>query len=235
MSEHCPLHAETPLSTDGSALMIVYLLSGSWIPLFFSVLRHTSLHAKQGPAKGWKHKMIPTAFTFQGFVMVGLVISVFYAWSAYGSDAACNSYRVLSFLHPFPVTATVQAVAMAGFGALPVACVLVVSSGVPLRAPRVLIESMLGSAAALAVLMSLWIANVELLRIYNKPQSGEEAWVSFGQVSRVHTCRMSWVVDKSLAARRSYRSSRLSGLYRRCMLPCGRSWLIRPALGRRMH
>jgi hypothetical protein len=214
--------------------MIIYLLSGSWIPLFFSVLRYTSLHAQQGPTKGWKHRMIPTAFTFQGFVMVGLVISVFYAWSAYGSDAACNNYRVLSFFHPFPVAAPVQAVAMAGFGALPVACVLVVSSGVPLRAPRMLVESMPGSAAVLAVLMSLWIANVELLRIYNKPQSGEEAWVSFGQVSRIHACRMSWLL-MDLIARRSYQFSRLSGLYRRCMLPCGRSWLIRLALGRRMH
>jgi hypothetical protein len=215
--------------------MIIYLLSRSWIPLFFSVLRYTSLHAQQGPTKGWKHRMIPTAFTFQGFVMVGLVISVFFAWSAYGSDAACNSYRVLSFFHPFPATVTVQAVAMAGLGALPVACVLVVSSGVPLRAPRILVESIPGSAAVLAVLMSLWIANVELLRIHNKPQSGEEAWVSFGQVSRVHPCRMPWVSDGSLATCRSYRFSRLSGPYRRCMPPCGRSWFIRPVLSRRMH
>jgi hypothetical protein len=44
------------------------------------------------------------------------------------------------------------------------------------------------TCALLGFMMALWITNVELLRIYNKPQIGEQSWVSFGQVvySRFH-------------------------------------------------
>jgi hypothetical protein len=169
----------SPLSVD-SALMIIYLLSGSWIPLLLSVLRYTSLHPQHGPTARWKDKAIPLAFTFQGFVLCGLVVSVLYSGSTYGSDAACNDHRILAFFHPYPATMTTRALAMVGFGALPVGCVLAVMSGDVIHAPRAFIESVPGSIATLVVLMSLWITNVELLRIYNNPQSGEESWISFG-------------------------------------------------------
>jgi hypothetical protein len=163
--------------------MIIYLLSGSWIPLFLSMLRYNAFHARPDSAKDWKYGVISAAFTLQAFVLFGLVLLVLYSAPSYGSDAACNEYRALALFHPFKMTKSVRAVVMIAFGMVLLTAILSVTASPMILISGVIFNSVLNSIVIVVVLMSLWIANVELLREYNKPRTGEESWVSLGQVS----------------------------------------------------
>jgi hypothetical protein len=162
--------------------MIIYLLSGSWIPLFLSMLRYNAFHARPNSAKDWKYGVISAAFTLQAFVLFGLVLLVLYSAPSYGSDAACNEYRALALFHPFKVTKSVRAVVMIACGMVLLTAVLSVTARPMSHIAGVMFNSFLNSVVIVVVLMSLWIANVELLRKYNNAQAGEESWVSLGQV-----------------------------------------------------
>jgi hypothetical protein len=215
MSEH---HQRTSHRTkrlksyDVSALMVLYLLAGSWIPLFLSIDRYAFLQTQDGYQKGYKHTIIFPAAVAQAFVLCGLVFSVFYSEPTYGSDADCNTHRVLALFHVFAITAHSRITAMLTFTAVPLSISLFIARRPSLYVSRVLIKSCLGSIVMLVTLMSLWITNVELLRIYNRPQASEESWVSFGQVS-------TGLLGAGYAQRAQFSTSRLS-LYSRSSPLC---------------
>jgi hypothetical protein len=167
------------LTTDCSALIVIYLLSGSWLPMLLSVARYTSFCNTPRFVGSWKRSSIYSTFTFQAFVLCGFVFSVLHSWPTYGFDAICNDHRVLALFRPFELTTTVRMSAMALLGLIPLGLSIFITSrpALPYRKmPTYWICALLG------LMMALWITNVELLRIYNKPQIGEQSWVSFGQV-----------------------------------------------------
>jgi hypothetical protein len=172
------IHAPT---TTCSAL-IIYLLSGSWVPLLVSITRYTSLCRQSEFIRSWKYGFVYPAFTFQSFIICGLVLSVLYSGPHFGSDATCNDHRMLVIFYPFRLTTTVRVTAMALLGLVPLGLSVFVTSQPSLPHPVFLNRNIYGTCTLLFLMISLWITNVELLRIYNRPQSGEQSWVAFGQV-----------------------------------------------------
>jgi hypothetical protein len=150
--------------------------------MLISIARYTSLRCQPGFTRSWKCGFVYPAFTFQAFILCGLVLSVLYSGPHFGSDAACNDHRVLVIFRPFQMTTTVRVTAIALLGLLSLGLSVFVTSQPSLPHPKFLNRNVYGTCALVGLIVLLWITNIELLRIYNQPQSGEQSWVAFGQV-----------------------------------------------------